>query len=103
MRGVWQFKPENRKVPSAADIQASLKSVGYGDLVLNPANSTVFLKRVGMAIGLGGIAKGYGIDRAAQILRHHGIDQFMVDGGGDLYERKETIRFPWTVASPSSR
>ena len=38
-----------------------------------------------MVIGLGAIAKGFAIDEAARILRRYGYENFIIDGGGDLY------------------
>ena len=37
-----------------------------------------------MRLDLGGIAKGYAVDEALSVLQAHGIDQALVDGGGDL-------------------
>ena len=37
-----------------------------------------------MELGLGGIAKGYGIDQAAVVLKQRGYHQFVIDGGGDI-------------------
>ncbi len=43
------------------------------------------LRRPGMRLGLGGIAKGYAVDRCAAVLRGEGLADFMVQAGGDLY------------------
>ena len=45
----------------------------------------MLLDRPETKISLGGIAKGYAIDRAAAILRDHGVEDFMAQAGGDLY------------------
>ncbi|MCA9543427.1 MAG: FAD:protein FMN transferase, partial [Myxococcales bacterium] len=47
---------------------------------------------------LGGIAKGYAIDKAAAVLKAHGLRAFIVDGGGDLFIAGEKAPgVPWTV------
>ena len=50
-----------------------------------------------MAIGLGGIAKGYGLDRAAAILRGYGLADFHIDGGGDVLVSGHVSGRPWRV------
>ena len=58
--------------------------VNYRDVVLDEAQSSVFLKRKGMAIGLGGIAKGWAVDRASAILLEAGFPNHMVFAGGQV-------------------
>ena len=48
-----------------------------------PGTATI-LRTPGAALDLGGIAKGYGVDRAAAVLREHGIHRGLVNVGGDL-------------------
>ena len=49
-------------------------------------------------MSLGGIAKGYAIDRAAAILLEHGVDDFLAQAGGDLYVHgKRADGTPWTA------
>ena len=50
-----------------------------------------------MAIGLGGIAKGYAIDRAGLKIRQAGISNFLVDGGGDILAVGMVNGRPWLV------
>ena len=51
-----------------------------------------------MAVGLGGIAKGWGVDEAVRRLRAAGLRDFLVQAGGDLYAAGRRGRVPWTVA-----
>ena len=46
---------------------------------------TAFLRREGMMVNLGGIGKGYAVDRARDILRQRGFHDFMIQFGGDMY------------------
>lgn len=51
-----------------------------------------------IAFDLGGIGKGYCIDRIADIIRAAGHDYFIVDGGGDMYGTSKADGRPWRVA-----
>ncbi len=56
----------------------------YRDIKLEPTTRTITLNSQ-VKIDLGGIAKGMTVDRAAQLIRQHGFDNFMVNAGGDMY------------------
>ena len=51
----------------------------------------------GMAIGTGGIGKGYALDRAGAILREAGIESYMLFGGGQVQVRGMRGDRPWRV------
>jgi len=57
----------------------------------------VFLPLEGMRIGLGGIAKGYSVDRAVQAIKDFGIKNFAVNAGGDLTVRGRKDGKLWWV------
>ena len=113
-RGVWKFDEDMDeackdelpacKLPEPAEIDARRKLVNYHDLVLDPAKHTAFLRRKGMKVTLGGIAKGYAVDRCVDIIKRHGFADFMVQAGGDMYiagtgaDDKTGARRPWMVA-----
>jgi thiamine biosynthesis lipoprotein len=84
LRGMYLFRRGEERVPSDAEIAARLPLVGHADLVIDAAAQTVFLRREGMAIGTGGIAKGYALDRAGAVLRERGFPNFMIFGGGQV-------------------
>lgn len=65
--------------PSEGEIAQALGKVGMDKLVLDAEARSVFMSRPGMAIDLGGLAKGYAVDRAAEALRAHGIEAAVVD------------------------
>lgn len=84
--GVWKFDEDNDgSIPPAALVAERKKLVNWRDLVVDPAHKTVRLKRKGMRITLGGIAKGYAVDRAARIMRAAGLADFIVQAGGDMW------------------
>ncbi len=84
LRGLYLFQPGQEHVPTDQEIEQRLPLVGYRDLVVDHAASTVFLRRPGMAIGTGGIAKGYALDRAQALLVEAGYPNFMIFGGGQV-------------------
>ena len=55
------------------------------------------LKREGMVANLGGIGKGYAVDRAVDILHDHGVRDFMIQAGGDLYVGGRRGDRPWRL------
>jgi len=87
MSGLWKFgsaQDVNPKLPSPAAVAAAKKLVDYRKVEVSAADRTVRLAK-DQKMGLGGIAKGYIVDRAAHVLREQGLDSFLVQAGGDLY------------------
>jgi FAD:protein FMN transferase len=84
--GVWKFDEDNDGViPPRRLVVERKRLVNYRDLVVDPVQRTVRLRRAGQRITLGGIAKGYAVDRAAAILRQAGFADFIVQAGGDMF------------------
>ena len=77
----WGFFRGRGRLPAPAEIAAALKHVGYRNLELNTAERTLRFQRGGMEIDLGGIAKGYAVDQAVEILRSRGIRSALVSSG----------------------
>ncbi len=80
----WGFFNRNFRMPPAEDINAALELVDYRRLSLDAAEQEAFLPREGMAIDLGGIAKGYIVDRGIEILQEEGIEHAFLNAGGDI-------------------
>jgi len=88
LHGLWKFDQDlDPHPPSAAAVKAKLPLVGYRHIHLNDADHTIYLDQPGTKISLGGIAKGYAVDRAAAVLERAGLTSFFVQAGGDLYTR----------------
>ena len=85
--GLWDFRAARPSVPDAAAIERRAALVDYRDAVVDDAAGTVFLKRVGMKLGLGGIAKGWALDRAAAELRRRDVPRFLLSAGGQVMTR----------------
>ncbi|WP_281972907.1 FAD:protein FMN transferase [Ruegeria faecimaris] len=87
---LWGFGPRKPEdpVPADADIQAALGKVGQARLLqLDRDAGTLAKADAGVGINLSAIAKGYGIDAVAETLRTAGIEDYMVEIGGDLVTR----------------
>jgi thiamine biosynthesis lipoprotein len=97
-RGVWKFDEDmDRSLPDPAEVKQRLALVNWKDIALDPRKHSVFLRRTGMAITLGGIAKGYAVDRCVAILRARGFTDFMMQAGGDMYIAGRKDNEPWVV------
>lgn len=84
---LWGFNDEEEKdihVPAPQVLAERLKLVDYRRIALNPADTTVFLQARGMRLDLGGIGKGYAIDRAVAVLKARGLTHLFIDAGGDI-------------------
>jgi thiamine biosynthesis lipoprotein len=97
---LWKFDQQNadQTIPSADEIRARLPLVDYRRVEIDDRAGTVFLRRAGMRVHLGGIGKGYAVERAAAILRRAGIRDFMIQAGGDLYAAGTNGSRPWRLA-----
>ena len=86
LSGLWKFDhDQDDRAPPGEAIAARLPLVDYRQLEIDPAAGTAFLRRAGMRVHLGGIGKGYAVDRAAAILRAQQVHNFLIQSGGDLY------------------
>ncbi len=95
---LWGFGTEKPAVPPAADVAAALKKTDYHKIVLDQAQSTIFLPEKGMALDLGGAAKGYATDQAVAALKELGIDNAIINAGGNVYALgNRADRTPWRV------
>ena len=102
---LWGFSsPEGGHLPGKTEILSKLTKVGISDLVLNEKDTTVFLKQEGMMLDLGGIAKGYAIDRGSAVLKESGITNFILNAGGDMYvSGQKDDEIPWKVGVKDPR
>ncbi len=87
LRGFYLFQAGEERVPELSAVRERLALIDYRDVIVDAEASTVMLRREGMSIGLGGIAKGYAVDRAAAILEEAGFGDFMIFGGGQVLVR----------------
>jgi thiamine biosynthesis lipoprotein len=81
---LWGIGGEAPRVPSAEEIRAALDLVNWRDLELEPAGM-VFLRRTGMELDLGAIAKGFAADELAKLLETSSVRAAIIDLGGNIY------------------
>src|SRR5258706_1197492 len=95
---LWKFDHDrDNTIPEPAIVRQRLPFVDYRALDVDPRGGTAFLRRNGMRAHLGGIGKGYAVDRAVAMLRSRGLRDFMIQAGGDLYVGGLKDGRPWRL------
>ena len=82
---LWGIGTEWAAVPSEADIETAKNLINYENVIIDEANSTIYLKNPGMVIDLGAIAKGYAADEVVKLLTDHGVKSAIVNLGGNIF------------------
>jgi thiamine biosynthesis lipoprotein len=105
--GLWDFRDFRDfrdwepRVPAAEEIAERVALVDFRRIELDPGDEsrppTVRLPEEGMAIGLGGIAKGYALERSARVLRERGLRSFLLLAGGQVLAAGGRGGSPWRV------
>ncbi len=98
---LWGFGPRKPEdpVPTDAEIEAALGGVGQARLLkLDRSAGTLAKSAPGVGINLSAIAKGYGIDALAEALQEAGIENYLVEIGGDLVAKGQNDQGePWRI------
>lgn len=82
---LWHFEEGKlKKIPSQEKINEALNSVGWWGIILTSEKEIGFAKD-NMSINLGGIAKGYIVDKGVMYLKEKGIKSALINAGGDIY------------------
>lgn len=81
---LWKRAQRRKELPDPEKLAAAQALVGISNVLIDEKARTVELKKKGMRLDLGGIAKGYAVDRAQRILKERGITRALVVGGGDI-------------------
>jgi FAD:protein FMN transferase len=105
---LWRFGPKDsassgKKVefapPTDAAVQAARKRVGYRKLEVRLEPPALRKRIEGLEVDLSSIASGYTIDRLGEIMRDHGVKNYMVELGGELCAAgKRADGTPWRIA-----
>ena len=104
LSGLWKFDHDQDNVaPDMPEVRRRLALIDYRAIQMDDAAGTVFLARRGMSMHLGGIGKGYAVDRGVAILRQRGVRNFMVQSGGDIYVGGMKDGRPWRLAIQDPR
>ena len=99
---LWGIGTEIQRVPGEAEIADALELVNWRDLVIDREAGTAFLRREGMALDLGAIAKGYAGDEAARIAAAADVKRAIIDLGGNIValgwrQRRRAESLPWRI------
>ena len=101
---LWGIGTDNQKIPDKREIEHALTLLGWRDIILDKEKGTAFLKRPGMELDLGAIAKGYAADEAAGIARKAEAAHAIIDLGGNITalggrvgKNGETAASPWRI------
>ena len=99
---LWRNAREKGFPPSAEDLKQKLDLVNFKNMMIDQ-EGRVFLKKRGMAIDLGGIAKGYAVDKAFELLKALGYKNLIVNAGGDLRTGGSKLDQPWAIGIQNPR
>lgn len=81
---LWRRCHRAGRLPRDHEVEKARKGMGIDGIIIDEAASTIQLLREGVAIDLGGIAKGHAVQEVFQLLERQGIRHLIIDGGGDL-------------------
>jgi FAD:protein FMN transferase len=104
LSGLWKFDhDQDNVVPDMREVRRRLPLIDYRAIQVDDDAGTVYLARKGMSIHLGGIGKGYAVDRGAAIFRARGLRDFMIQSGGDIYVAGMKDGKPWRLGIQDPR
>ena len=92
---MYDFRKHVR--PNEAQIDKALPAVNFRHVLLDPKKQTVQFSQKGVRIDLGGIAKGYSVDRGIDVLKSRGFTRMYVSAGGDSRIVGDRFGKPWMV------
>ncbi|MFH0887235.1 MAG: FAD:protein FMN transferase [bacterium] len=81
---LWKKVAKERLTPTKEEIEHAKAAVGYKNIILNIKNSTIELQYSQNKINLGGIGKGYILKQLETRLKNNGIDNVLINLGGDV-------------------
>jgi thiamine biosynthesis lipoprotein len=95
---LWGFTDKKYHLPSQDEINPIMNLVGSDKIILQENDNVIEFGVAGMKIDLGGIAKGYALDCAADKLRKAGIKSCLINAGGQVYCLGDKFGNPWRIA-----
>ncbi len=96
---LWGFGTDHPRLPSGEELQSVLSLVDYRLVEMDEDRSMVYLPLEGMKLDLGGIAKGFIVDRGLDVLRDFNLQASFINAGGDISMHGEKPSGEkWTVA-----
>jgi thiamine biosynthesis lipoprotein len=99
---LWRMAREKGVPPAPEEIKNLMGLVNFKNLLVH-SDGNAYLKKKGMAIDLGGIAKGYAVDRTFETLTALGYKNLIVNAGGDLRVGGFKNNQPWSIGIQDPR
>ncbi|MFH1440799.1 MAG: FAD:protein FMN transferase [Candidatus Omnitrophota bacterium] len=98
---IWGFTEYLYKQPPEQEILDTLNKVGFEKISINSVDNLVEFKVPGMKIDLGAIAKGYAVDCAINKVKEIGVENCLINAGGDIYCLGNNYGSSWVVGIQS--
>ncbi|MFV1967977.1 MAG: FAD:protein FMN transferase [Pirellulaceae bacterium] len=102
---LWGFHRREGRSPPDEAIEATRQQVGSRWVDLKPESTTIRFQKIGIEINLGGIGKGYALDRCGELMEERGVDSYLVHAGqssvlarGSRKSAMEAERDGWRIA-----
>jgi thiamine biosynthesis lipoprotein len=95
LKALWGFDTEAPRIPGHEELAAAL--AGIGPTALSLQGQQVWKRTPGLQVDLGGVAKGYAVDRAISVLKQHGVSSAAVNAGGDMYLLGQRPQRAWRI------
>lgn len=103
----WQDSDKKPRTPSPDELKYARERTGMDLLILDEATCAVMVTASPVRVDLGGVGKGYGVDRMADLLREWGLDRALIHGGYSsvlaLDAPEGTDRWPISLSHPDDR
>ncbi len=94
----WGFGFKHETLPSAGQVDSLRDLVGMKRLTFNEKENKVQKADARMMLDFSAIAKGYGSDYVARLLKNHGVKNYMVEIGGEVVTKGVSPnRLPWRI------
>ena len=96
----WKEKMKNVQLndfPDVKEIKKILELKGFDFVLINEEDSTVFINKKGIVLDLGGVAKGYMVDKAIMELKRNSIYSALINAGGDIFCLGKNGKRPWHI------
>ncbi|MBK1809755.1 FAD:protein FMN transferase [Clostridium sp. YIM B02505] len=102
---LWGIGTDEERVPADSEIKDKLALVGYKNISINESDNSVKLMKAGMAIDLGGVAKGFTADEIVKIFKKYDVNSAIINlGGSSIYTLGvKPDKTQWSVAIQNPR
>lgn len=102
---LWGIGTSDERIPADSEIKEKLALVGYNNISINEADSSVMLMKEGMSIDLGGVAKGFTADEIIKVFKEYGVKSAIINlGGSSIYTLGEKPdKTLWSIAIQNPR